>query len=137
MQNTISYVLWLPLMLFFCLLIPDFIIYGNIAIKAHQVAKNVVEVAEKGGGFDYSEDGVTVDLKPFIEDELRRRNLDPNHWEITYTEGKVDYNQPLTITLKGQYTFKAFSMIFSDDDAPFRTLPIHATKTGLGQVFFR
>lgn len=122
------------------MILPDFMIYANLSVKAHHVATNVIEVAEKAGGFDYSEGTTSVDLNPYIESELKRYNLNVDHWKVDYTPGKVDYNHPLQISLKGQYNFKAFNMIFGKEDAEvneMKSVPITVTRSGIGQVFFR
>lgn len=140
MQNTVAYGLLLPFFLFVAMILPDFLIYANLSVKAHHVATNVIEVAEKAGGFEYSEGTTNVNLQPFIESELERYNLNVDHWEVDYTKGKVDYNQPLQITVKGEYKFKAFDMIYGDADAEVNEMKrakINASRSGIGQVFFR
>lgn len=140
MQNTIAYGLLLPFILFFAMIIPDFVMYSNVAVKANHVATNAIEIAEKAGGFDYSESGVNVDLNPYIESELKRYNLNPDKWKVEYTTGKIQYNQPLSITIQGQYDFMAFNMLWDDSVSgvlEMKGVPINVTRSGIGQVFFR
>lgn len=133
MQQTIAYGLLLPLILFFTMLIPDFVMYSNYTVKAHTIATNAVEIAEKTGGFSYD----SVDLETYVEEQLENNNMDPGKWQVSYTEGRVDYNEPLHITLKGSYRVAAFDMIFGEEENKIKILPIQANKSGVGQVFFR
>ena len=130
MQQTIAYGLLLPLILFFVMLVPDFVMYSNYTVKAHNIATNAIEIAEKTGGF-------SDDLESYVEEQLENNNMYPDQWTVSFTEGRVDYNQPIYITLKGSYRVSAFDTIFGENEERIKNLPIQATKSGIGQVFFR
>lgn len=133
MQNLVGYGLLLPFVLFFAILFPDFITYGNIAVKANEITENAVKMAERSGGFEYSDEHGSVDLSSYIQEELEHKNLNPDAWDVEYTEGRVEYNEPLSITLRSKYTIKAFDFLW--DEA--KKMSIVSSKSGIGQVYFR
>jgi Domain of unknown function (DUF4320) len=138
MSDTLSTALLLPLVLFFMLLVPEFLMYGNLAVKANAIATDTVQLAEKVGGFEYSEDGTSVNLGDYIEEQFEKNNLNPDVWSYEYTVGKVDYNQPMQVVIRGEYKFGSFLMLGDEDDWEFDfTIPIVVSRSGVGQVYFR
>ncbi|WP_121616777.1 DUF4320 family protein [Virgibacillus halodenitrificans] len=138
MSDTLSTALLLPLVLFFVLLVPEFLMYGNLTVKANAIATDTVQLAEKVGGFEYAEDGASVNLGDYIEEQFERNNLNPEVWSYEYTEGKVDYNQPMQVVVRGQYNFGSFFMLGKEEDWEFDfTLPVVVSRSGIGQVYFR
>lgn len=138
MSDTLSTALLLPLVLFFVLLVPEFLMYGNMTVKANSIATNTVQLAEKVGGFEYSEGGASVNLGDYIEEQFERNNLNTEVWSYEYTEGRVDYNQPMQVVIRGQYNFGSFFMLGNQDSWEFDfTLPVVVSRSGIGQVYFR
>lgn len=137
MSDTLSSALLIPIILFFVILVPEFIMYGNLQVKAQQIATSTVQVAEQVGGFEYSHGSTDVNLGDYIEEQLEFNNLNKDAWSYEYTEGRVDYNQPLTISVRGQYTFQIFDILGVSDWGFPTTVPVVASKTGVGQVYFR
>ncbi|MEX3623664.1 DUF4320 family protein [Viridibacillus arvi] len=139
MSDTLATALLLPVMLFFFLLVPDFIMYANISVKANHIATDTVQLAERVGGFEYSEGGTSVNLGEHIEEQFRFNNLNVDAWSYEYTAGRVDYNKPMQVVIRGGYYFSIFRILgMSDDELEFSTtIPVVATRSGVGQVFFR
>lgn len=138
MSDTLSTALLLPLVLFFMLLVPEFLMYGNVAVKANAIATDTVQLAEKVGGFEYSDEDASVNLGSYIEEQFERNNLNPDVWSYEYTEGKVDYNQPMQVVVRGHYNFGSFYMLGDEDSWGFDfSIPVVVSRSGIGQVYFR
>lgn len=138
MSDTLSTALLIPLVLFFVLLVPDFLMYGNMTVKANSIATEVVQLAEKVGGFEYSDEDASVNLGEFIEEQFEKNNLNPDVWSYEYTEGKVDYNQPMQVVIRGQFNFGSFYLLGDQDDWGFDlAIPVVVSRSGIGQVYFR
>lgn len=139
MSNTLATALLIPLMLFFVLLVPEFIMYGNLEVKANHIATDSVQLAERVGGFEYNEGKTSVNLGDYIKKQFELNNLNPEAWSYEYTDGRVDYNQPLQVVIRGGYKFNIFSILgLNDSELGFSTnIPVVASRSGVGQVFFR
>jgi hypothetical protein len=137
MSNTLSTGLLIPIILFFVILVPEFIMYENLNIKANQIATSTVQIAERVGGFEYSHGSTDVNLGDYVEEQFKLNNLDKSKWSYEYTTGRVDYNQPMTIVIRGEYKFKIFDILGVSEWGFPTTIPIVATKSGVGQVYFR
>lgn len=139
MSDTLATALLIPVALFFFLLVPEFIMYGNVEVKANHIATDAVQLAERVGGFEYADGETSVNLGEYIEEQFELNNLDPELWSYEYTDGRVDYNKPLQVVIRGQYYFSIFRILgMSDDELEFSTtIPVIASRSGVGQVFFR
>lgn len=139
MSDTLATALLMPVMLFFFLLVPEFIMYGNVSVKANHIATDSVQLAERVGGFEYSDGDTSVNLGEYIEKQFELNNLNPDLWSYEYTDGRVDYNKPLQVVIRGQYYFSIFRMLgMSDEELEFSTtIPVVVSRSGIGQVFFR
>lgn len=139
MSDTLATALLLPVMLFFFLLVPEFIMYGNVSVKANHIATDSVQLAERVGGFEYSDGNTSVNLGEYIEKQFELNNLNPELWSYEYTPGRIDYNKPLQVVIRGQYYFSIFRILgMSDDELEFSTtIPVITSRSGVGQVFFR
>ena len=139
MSDTLATALLIPVMLFFFLLVPEFIMYGNVAVKANHIATDTVQLAERVGGFEYSDGESSVNLGEYIEKQFELNHLNPDLWSYEYTDGRVDYNKPMQIVIRGQYYFSIFRILgLSDEELEFSTtIPVVASRSGVGQVFFR
>ena len=137
MSDTLSSILLIPIILFFVLLVPEFIMYANLDIKANQIATNSVQLAERVGGFEYSYGDTDVNLGEHIEEQFDQNKLDETVWSYEYTDGRIEYNQPLSVVIRGQYTFRIFDILGVSDWGFSTTVPVVATKSGIGQVYFR
>lgn len=131
MQNTVATALLITFSLFFIVLIPEGVMYGMQLVKAHDFVSDTIAVAEKNGGFKYTHENKNVNMIPNIEKSMEKGNM--GDWKYKYTEGKVNYNEPLSFSVRGEHQFTIFK-IFGVDGVK---APIWAHKDGIGQVYFR
>ncbi|MCE0553120.1 DUF4320 family protein [Bacillus thuringiensis] len=65
-----------------------------VNVKANEISEYAVSLAERDGGF-------TPDVIDKVNQKLKDSNMDSKDWKMEYTQGKVQFNQPLTFTIKG------------------------------------
>lgn len=131
MQNTVSMGLSMILLFLLILLIPEGIMMSNQKTNVQNLANDAVELATRQGGFDYDYKGVRHSIIPQIQKRMKEEGLD--NYKITYTQGRVQHNEPLYFQIEGNYRYEIFNLIGIEK----MDFTLHGKKVGVSEVLFR
>lgn len=112
----------------FALLLPDIAGFATNYVKANNAASAIIDSGQKYGEID----------RDSANQILTDRNLSPNQWSVSFTQSKVDFNEPMTVQVKGGYQIMALYMIgkaFGDSINSY--IPINIQREAVGQVYRR
>ncbi|MCF6094511.1 DUF4320 family protein [Microaerobacter geothermalis] len=131
-SQTPAYGIYLIFFLFLMVFVPDVTAYAANLIKANQIADIAVDLAQREGGF-------TTQVEDALKNEMISRNMQPDEWVVTHTEGMGNYNQPMQVRIEGKYEFKVFEALGSGFIQSLGNvkIPIVVNRLGLGQVYQR
>ncbi|MEQ3601431.1 DUF4320 family protein [Bacillus thuringiensis] len=96
MQQAVTYVVFFLSLMFIIVFGVEFAGQTVVNVKANEISEYAVSLAERDGGF-------TPDVIDKVNQKLKDSNMDSKDWKMEYTQGKVQFNQPLTFTIKGKY----------------------------------
>ncbi|MEK5176711.1 DUF4320 family protein [Heyndrickxia sp. FSL W8-0496] len=128
MSSTPFYMVGLIFFALFALLLPDIAGFATNYVKANNAASAIIDSGQKYGEID----------RDSANQILTDRNLSPNQWSVSFTQSKVDFNEPMTVQVKGGYQIMALYMIgkaFGDSINSY--IPINIQREAVGQVYRR
>ncbi|MDI3235963.1 DUF4320 family protein [Exiguobacterium antarcticum] len=131
MQNTVATAIFITILLVLTLLIPEGLMMSNEKTNLQNLANDAVELAERQGGFDYEYEGVKYSIINQIEKRMENEKL--GNYKISYTQGRVQHNEPLTFEIEGTYRYEVFNLLGITN----MDFPLHAKKHGVSEVLFR
>ncbi|EEM38405.1 DUF4320 family protein [Bacillus thuringiensis] len=128
MQQAVTYVVFFLSLMFIIVFGVEFAGHTVVNVKANEISEYAVSLAERDGGF-------TPDVINKVNQKLKDSNMDSKDWKMEYTQGKVQFNQTLTFTIKGKYKYNSFKLLERGIGA--LDASVQSTRSGVGQVYFR
>ncbi|PEY47924.1 hypothetical protein CN348_24485 [Bacillus cereus] len=128
MQQAVTYVVFFLSLMFIIVFGVEFAGQTVVNVKANEISEFAVSLAERDGGF-------TPDVINKVNQKLKDSNMDSKDWKMEYTQGKVQFNQPLTFTIKGKYKYNSFKLL--ERGIGTFDVSVQSTRSGVGQVYFR
>lgn len=129
MRDYVSVGFIMIILFVFCILIPDFIIYGTLNYKANAVVESTIKEAEMQGG-------ITGEVEQEFENFMEMYGLQNKGFEVTYSQtGEIQHLGRIQVSLEGEYRFKAFNLFGTG--LGNISLPIVSSDTGRSEVWYR
>jgi hypothetical protein len=119
---SVGYLVLLPFLLFFLLIVPDLLRLGGTYLTVHNIAKTGISLMEKHGGMNQV---VAQDMADWIN----RSRLELEKIEVITDDYAVPYGDPMTLVIKTKVPMIAFRWVGMNVE-----VPIEVTKVGISKA---